>query len=111
MFWEVSEVGKKNFLSIFSRCVSFSWFFFFCCNRARPILQTINTARKVCDAMVAEHAKRAEYFQSSKVHKYPLKDIVWVERHHKAVLSRHRPQSWYIPGVILRKYGQDVYLI
>ena len=33
-----------------------------------------DTAKKVCDAMVAGHAKRAEYFQSGEVHKYPLKD-------------------------------------
>ena len=49
-------------------------------------------AKKVCEAMVAEHAKRAEYFRSGDVHKYRLKDTVWVERHHKDVLSRHRQQ-------------------
>ena len=70
-----------------------------------------DTVRKVWDAMVAEHAKRAEYFQSGEVHKYRLKNTVWVERHHKDVLSRHRQQSWYIPCVILRKTGQDVYVI
>ena len=70
-----------------------------------------DTAKKVCDAMVAEHAKRAEYFQSGEVHKYRRNDTVWVERHHKDVLSWHRQQSWYIPGVILRKTGQEVYVI
>ena len=35
-----------------------------------------NTAKKVCDAMVAEHAKRAEYFQSGESHKYRLKNTV-----------------------------------
>ena len=69
------------------------------------------TAKKVSDAMVAEHAKRAEYFQAEEVHKYRLKDTVWLERHHKGVLSRHQLQLWYIPGVILRKTGEDVYLI
>ena len=69
------------------------------------------TAKKVCDAMVAEHAKGADHFQSGKIHKYRLKETVWVERHHKDVLSQHRQQSWYIPGVILRKTGQDVYVI
>ena len=34
-----------------------------------------------------------------------------MERHHKDVLSRHRHQSWYILGVILRKTGKDVYVI
>ena len=66
-----------------------------------------DTAKKVCDAMVVEHAKRAEYLQSGEVHKYRLKDTVWVDRHHKDVLSRHWQQSWYIAGVILRKTGQD----
>ena len=61
--------------------------------------------------MVAEHAKRAEYFQFGEVHKYRLKDTVWVERHHKDVLSRHRQQSWYTTGVILRKTGRNVYVI
>ena len=55
-----------------------------------------DTAKKLCDALV---------------HKYRLKDTVWVERHHKDVLSRHRQQSWYIPGVIVRKTGQGVYVI
>ena len=34
-----------------------------------------------------------------------------MERHHKDVLSRHRQQSWYIPGVKLRKKGEDLYVI
>ena len=70
-----------------------------------------DTARRVSDAVVAEHAKRAEYVQSAETNKYQLKDTVWVERHHKDVLSRHRQQSWYIPLVILRKTVQDVYVI
>ena len=27
------------------------------------------------------------------------------------MLARHRQQSWYIPGVIVRKIGQDVYAV
>ena len=34
-----------------------------------------------------------------------------MERHHKDVLFRHRQQSRYLPVVILRKTGQDVYVI
>ena len=70
-----------------------------------------DTAKKVCDAMVAEHVKRAEYFQSEELHEYRLKDTVWVERHHKDVFYQHRQQSWYIPGVLLRNTKQDVYVI
>ena len=70
-----------------------------------------DTAKKMCDAMVAEHSKRAGYFQSGEVHKYRLKDTLWVERHHKDVLSRHWQQSWHMAGVILWKTGQDVYVI
>ena len=70
-----------------------------------------DTARKVCEAMVAEHAKLAEYFCCRDLHKYRLEDTVLVERHLKDALSRHRQQSWYLPGVILRKTGQDVYVI
>ena len=70
-----------------------------------------DTAKKVCDAMLVEHARPAKYFQSEEAGKYRVKDTVWVERHHKDVLSIHRQQSWYIPGVILRKTGQDVYVI
>ena len=43
--------------------------------------------------------------------RYALQDTVWVERHHKDVLSRHRQASWYVPGVIVRKVGQDVYAV
>ena len=60
-----------------------------------------DAAEKVCDAMVAQHRKRAEYFRSGDVHKYRLKDTVWVERHHKDSLSWQQQQSWYLPGVIL----------
>ena len=34
-----------------------------------------------------------------------------MERHHKDVLSRHRQASWYVPGVIVRKVGQDGYAV
>ena len=34
-----------------------------------------------------------------------------MDRHHKDVLTRHRQQSWYIPGVIVRKIGQDLYAV
>ena len=46
-----------------------------------------------------------------KVQKYALRDTVRVELHHKDVLSRHRQASWYVPGVIVRKVGQDVYAV
>ena len=70
-----------------------------------------DTAAKVCKALQDEHEKRAKYFKQGKVQKYALQDIVWVERHHKDVLSRHRQASWYVPGVIVRKVGQDVYAV
>ena len=75
------------------------------------ISEADDMAKKESDAMVAEHAKRSEYFSSGDVHKYPLKDIVWAEGHHKDDLSGHRERSWHRPGVILRKSGQDVYVI
>ena len=70
-----------------------------------------DTAAKVCKALQDEHEKRAKYFKQGKVQKYALRDIVWVERHHKDVLSRHRQESCYVPGVIVRKVGQDVYAV
>ena len=70
-----------------------------------------DTAKKVCDAMVAKDAKRAEYFQSRKVHKYRLKDTFRVGAAPQKLLSRHQQQSWYIPGAILWKNRQDVYVI
>ena len=70
-----------------------------------------DTAAKVCKALQDEHEKRAKYFKQGKVQKYALRDTVWVERHHKDVLSRHRQASWYVPGVIVRKVGQDVYAV
>ena len=70
-----------------------------------------DTAAKVCKALQDEHDKRAKYFKQGKFQKYALQDTVWVERHHKDVLSRHRQASWYVPGVIVRKVGQDVYAV
>ena len=69
------------------------------------------TAAKVCRSLHDEHERRARYFKAGKIHKYSLNDTVWVERHHKDLLTRHRQQSWYIPGVIVRKIGQDVYAV
>ena len=70
-----------------------------------------DTAAKVCKALQDEHDKRAKYFKQRKVQKYSLQDTVWVKRHHKDFLSRHRQASWYVPGVIVRKVGQDVYAV
>ena len=70
-----------------------------------------NMAAKVCKALQDEHEKRAKYFKQGKVQKYALRDTVWVERHHKDVLSGHREASWYVPGVIVRQVGQDVYAV
>ena len=70
-----------------------------------------NTAKKVCDAMVTEHAKRAKYIQPGELHKYRPEDSVWVERHHEDVLSRHRQHSWDLPGQALRKTGHNVYSV
>ena len=69
------------------------------------------TAAKVCKSLHDEHGRRAKYFNEGKIHKYSLKDTVWVERHHKDVVTRHRQQWWYIPGVIVRKIGQAVYVV
>ena len=67
-----------------------------------------DTAAKVCKALQDEHDKRAKYFKQGKVLKYALQDTVWVERHHKDVLSRHRQASWYVPGVIVRKCNRCI---
>ena len=61
------------------------------------------TAATMCKSMHDEHGPRAKYFKEGKIHKYSLNDTLWVERHHKDVLTRHRQHSWYIPGVIVRK--------
>ena len=70
-----------------------------------------DTAAKVCKALQDEHDKRAKYFKPGKVERYAVQDTLWVERHHMDVLSRHRQASWYVPGVIVRKVGQDVYAV
>ena len=66
-------------------------------------------ASKVCKSLHDEHERRAKYFKEGKIQKYSLKDTVWVERNHTNVLNRHRQQSLYIPEVIMRKIGQNVY--
>ena len=68
-------------------------------------------AARVCKALQDEHEKRAKYFKQGKVQKDALQDTVWVERHHKDVLFRHWQASWYVPGVIVQKVGQDVYAV
>ena len=50
-------------------------------------------AARVDKALQDEHEKRAKYFKQEKVQKYALGYTVWVERHHKDVLSRHRQAS------------------
>ena len=69
------------------------------------------TAAKVCNSLHDEHAQRAQYFNEGKINKYSLKSTVWVEHHHKDVLTRHRQQSWYIPLFMVRKIGQEVYAV
>ena len=69
------------------------------------------TAAKVCESLHDEHERRAKYFKEGKIHKYSLKDTVWVARHHKDVLTRHRQKSWYIAGFIVLKIRQDVYAV
>ena len=79
---------------------------------ARPMMaEADDTAAKVCKALQDEHEKRAKYFKQGKVQKYALRDTVWVVRHHKDALSRHHQASWYVPGVIVRKVGQDGYAV
>ena len=73
------------------------------------IFEADQTARNVCDAMVAEHAKRVILIRGS-WHGCNV-DNVWVERQNKDIASRGQQQSWYISRVILRKTGQDVYVI
>ena len=70
-----------------------------------------DTAAKVFKALQDEHEKRVKYYKQGKVQKYALRDTVWVERHHKDVLFRHRQAFWYVPGVIVRKVRQDVYAV
>ena len=69
------------------------------------------TAAKACKSLHDKHEPRAKDFKEGKIHKYSLKDTVLVERHHKDVLTRHRHQLWYIPGVMVRKIRQDVYAV
>ena len=68
-------------------------------------------AANVCRSMHDRHERRAKYFKEGQIHKYSVKKAVWVQPHHKDVLTRHRQQSWYIPGVMLRKIGEDVYAV
>ena len=54
------------------------------------------TSAKVCKSLHDEHKQRAKYFEEAKIRKYSLMDTVWVERHHKDVLTRHCRQLWQI---------------
>ena len=65
-----------------------------------------DTAKKVCDAILAEHAKTAKHLRLREFHKYRVKDTLWVERHHKDTVSRPWHYLWCIPGVIRRRPGK-----
>ena len=71
--------------------------------------EAVATAARGCKSLLDENERRAKYFKEGKIHKYCLKDTVWMERHHKDVLTRHRQQSRYVPGVLVRRIGRDVY--
>ena len=58
-----------------------------------------------------EHERKNEYFKEGKIHKYSLKDTVWVERDYKDVLTRHCQPLWYILGVNVRQIGLDTYAV
>ena len=75
------------------------------------ISEADSTVAKVCKCLHDEHERRAKYFREGKISTSSLKDTVLMERHHNDVLTRHRQQSWHIPGVIVRRIRPDVYAV
>ena len=67
------------------------------------------TEREVRAALEKEHSERAKSAPSSSVEVYKVGSPVWVER--PRPLGTHRTKSWFTPGEVVRRLGQDTYRV
>ena len=67
------------------------------------------TARDIRQQLEKEHAERQKSAPSSTAQKFRVGDPVWVIR--PRPMGTHRTKTWFTPGVVVRRIGEDTYRI
>ena len=71
--------------------------------------ETDDTAARVCKTLQACITRGTSTLSRGKSRSMPSRTPYGWSGTQQDVLSRHRQASWYVPGIIVRKVGQDVY--
>ena len=66
-------------------------------------------ARKICQQLQKEHAVCAKTALKSAAHKFRVGDPVWVLR--PQLMGTHRIKTWFTPGELVRRIGENTYRI
>ena len=67
------------------------------------------TARDIRQQLKKEHAERQKSAPSSTAQKFRVGDPVWVIR--PRPMGTHRTKTWFTPGEVVRRIGEDTYRI
>ena len=67
------------------------------------------TARDIRQQLKKEHAERQKSAPSSTAQKFRVGDPVWVIR--PRPMGNHRTKTWFTPGEVVRRIGDDTYRI
>ena len=67
------------------------------------------TARDIRQQLEKEHAERQESAPSSTAQKFKVGVPVWVIR--PRPMGTHRTKTWFTPGEVVRRIGEDTYRI
>ena len=67
------------------------------------------TARDIRQQLEKEHAERQKSAPSSTAQKFRVGDPVWVTR--TRPIGTHRTKTWFTPGGVVRRIGEDTYHI
>ena len=67
------------------------------------------TARDIRQQLEKEHAERQKSAPSSTAQKFRVEDPVWVIR--PRPMGTHRTKTWFTPGEVVRRIGDDTYRI
>ena len=65
------------------------------------------TARDIRQQLEKEHAERQKSAPSSTAQKFRVGDPVWVIR--PRPMGTHRTKTWFTPGEVVRRIGEDTY--
>ena len=71
--------------------------------------QQETTAREICQQLEKKHAVRAKTAPKSAPHKFRVGDPVWVLR--PRPMGTDRTKTWFTPGEVVRRIGEDTYRI